>query len=89
MGLFPKILGSFQRIDFESFPPRNLIASLMKLPMMPAAKRNREFIADLKAHGSRLSKLQMMRIARLSPADRVVFSFLSVVRLCASIIVPH
>jgi hypothetical protein len=37
MGLFPKMLGGFQRIDFVSVPPHSLIASLMKLPMMPAA----------------------------------------------------
>ena len=41
MSLFPKMLGRFQRIDFESFPPRNLTASLMQLPMVPAAERHR------------------------------------------------
>jgi hypothetical protein len=64
------MLGGFQRIDFESFPPCNLIAGLMQLPMVPTAKRHREFIADLKTDGSRLSKPQMMRIARLSPANQ-------------------
>ena len=70
VGLFPKMLGGFQRIDFESFPPRNLITSLMQLPMVPAAERNGEFIADFKTDGSRLSKPQMMRIGRLPPADK-------------------
>jgi hypothetical protein len=42
----------------------------MKLPMMPAAERDREFIAGFKAYSSRLSKPQMMRIARLSAADQ-------------------
>ena len=43
----------------------------MKLPMMPAAERHYELIADLKTDGSRLSKPQMMRIARLSAADQL------------------
>jgi hypothetical protein len=58
MGLFPKLFGGFQRVDFESFPPRNLIAGLMQLPMMPAAERDREFITNFKTDGSRLCKAQ-------------------------------
>ena len=30
MGLFPKMLGGFQCVDFASVPPRGLIAGLMK-----------------------------------------------------------
>ena len=52
----PKMLGRFQRIDFESFPPLNLIPGLMKLPMMPATERHRKFVADLKTHGSRFEQ---------------------------------
>ena len=52
MGLFPKTPGCFQRIDFESVPPRNLIAGLMKLSVMPAAERDGEFIANLETNGS-------------------------------------
>jgi hypothetical protein len=48
MSLFPKLFCDFQRVDFESFPPLNLIPRLMKLPMVPAAKQHGEFIADLK-----------------------------------------
>ena len=48
--MFPKILGGFQRVDFESFPPRDLIAGLMKLPMAPAAKLRCEFITDLETN---------------------------------------
>jgi hypothetical protein len=70
MGLFPKVLGGFQRIDFESFPPRNFIAGLMKLPVMASAEWHCELIADFKADGSRLNKPQMMRIARLPTADQ-------------------
>jgi len=65
MGLFPKMLGGFQRIDFESFPPRNLIAGLMKLSVIASAEWHCELIAAFKADGSRLSKPQMMRVARL------------------------
>lgn len=70
MALFPKLLGGFQRVDFESFPPRNLIASLVKLPMVPAAQRHRKFIADFKTDGSRLRKPQMMRIGGCRPQTR-------------------
>jgi hypothetical protein len=38
------MLGGFQRIDFEIFRPLNLIPGLMKLSMVAAAERNREFI---------------------------------------------
>ena len=68
--MFPKLFGSFDRVDFVSFPPRNLIASLMKLPMMPAAKRNGELIADLETDCPRLRKTQMMRVGWLPPADQ-------------------
>ena len=69
MGLVPKLFGSFPRVDFKGFPPRNLIPSLMELPVMAATEWNREFIADFETDGLRLCKAQMMRIARLPPAD--------------------
>lgn len=56
MGLFPKMLSGFKRIDFEIFPPLNLIPGLMKLSMVAAAKWNRKFIADLKTDGPRLCR---------------------------------
>ena len=49
MGLLPKILGDFQRVDVEILPPRNLITSLMQLSVMAAAERHGELIADFKA----------------------------------------
>ena len=70
MGLFPKMLGGFQRVDFESFPPRDLIAGLMKLPMMASTKRDGELVADLEPERPRLCKPQMMRIGRLPSADQ-------------------
>lgn len=70
MGFFAKVLGGFQRIDFESVPPHNFIAGLMKLPVMASAEWHCELIADFKANSSRLSKPQMMRIARLPTTDQ-------------------
>jgi len=64
-GFVPKDAWRFPGIDFESFPPRNLIAGLMKLPVIASAEWRCELIADFKADGSRLSKPQMMRVARL------------------------
>ena len=70
MSLLPKMLGGFQRVDFEKFPPCNLITSLMKLPMVPAAQGHCELIADLETHRARLRKAEMMRIGGLPPADQ-------------------
>ena len=69
MGLFPEVSGDLQRFDFEVIPPRQFIAGLMQLPMMTAAERNGELVADFKADGSGLGKPQVMRIARLPAAD--------------------
>lgn len=54
--LSPEILGDRQRIDIALDPPRFLIADLVQLPVMSAAKWHRELIADFQAHGSGLSK---------------------------------
>ena len=53
-----------------NFPPGDFVARLMQLPVMPAAKRNSEFIAHLEAYRSRLSKTQVMRITGLPAADQ-------------------
>jgi hypothetical protein len=42
----------------------------MQLPVMASAKRHREFIADFQADAARLRKSEMVRIARLSSADK-------------------
>ena len=52
-----------------SLPPGHFIAGLMQLPMMAAAERHRELIADFEAEGSRLRKPQVMRIGRLTSAN--------------------
>ncbi len=69
MGLFPKTSGDLERFDLEILPPSHLIAGLMQLPMMTAAEGDGELVADLEADGSGLRKAQVMRIARLPPAD--------------------
>ena len=69
-GLLPKPLGDRERVDLEILPPGHLIAGLMQLPMMTAAERDGEFVADFEAEGSRLSKAQMMRIGWLPAADQ-------------------
>lgn len=44
------------------------ISSLMQLPVMPAAERHSELIADFQTNRARLSKSKMMGIGRLSSA---------------------
>ena len=61
--------GDLQRFDVEVFPPGHFIAGLMQLPVMTAAERNGELVADFKADGSGLGKPQMMRVAGLPAAD--------------------
>ena len=70
MAFLPKPLGDLQRLDLEVFPPGHFIACLMQLPVMTAAERDGELVADFEADGPRLSKAQVMRIARLSAADK-------------------
>ena len=70
MRLFPKSLGDRQRIDIEILPPDHLIAGLMQLPMMTAAERDGELVADFETEGSGLRKPQVMRIGWLPAADQ-------------------
>ena len=69
MRSFPEASRDFQGIHPVTVPPRAFIAGFVQLPMMPAAKRYRELIADFEANGSRLGKPQVMRIGRLPTAD--------------------
>ena len=55
LALLPKSLGNLQRIDVQVLPPGHLIAGLMQLPMMAAAERNSELVADFEADGSGLA----------------------------------
>ena len=70
MALLPKTTSYLESIDPQALPPRLLVASLMQLPMMPAAERHGELITDLKTDRPRLRKAQMMRIGWLPPADQ-------------------
>jgi hypothetical protein len=44
--LIPKPFGDFQRVDIEVVPPCNLVAGLVKLPVMTATERDGELVAD-------------------------------------------
>jgi hypothetical protein len=54
--LFPQPLGDRERVDIDALPPGHLIASLMQLPMMTAAERHGELIADFETQRSGLRK---------------------------------
>jgi hypothetical protein len=69
MRFLPKTPRDLHGIHPLTFPPRDFIASLMQLSMMPTAKRHGEFIADFKTDRPRLSETQVMRIRRLSSTD--------------------
>jgi len=68
--LLPQLLRNTEGTDVEMAPPGNFIAGLMQLPVMTAAEWNGEFIAHFKPEGSRLCKPQMMRVSRLTPANK-------------------
>ena len=67
--LFPQPLGDLQCVDLQILPPGNLIAGLMQLPVMAAAERDGELVADFEAECARLRKPQVMRIGRLPAAN--------------------
>ncbi len=56
MGLFPKASGDLERFDLEIVPPDDLITCLMQPPVMTAAERDGELIANFEADGSGLCK---------------------------------
>ena len=66
----PKPLGDWQRIDVDALPRRHFIAGLMQVPMVAAAERYGELIADFETQGPGLGKPQVMRIGRLAPANQ-------------------
>ena len=70
MSLLPKILRGRKRIDLQVFPPSRFITCLMQLPVMPTTERYGELIADFQANGTRLGESKMVRVARLSTADK-------------------
>ena len=62
--LLPELQGERHRVDLDRMPPSGLVALSVKLAMVDTTERNRELIADLAAEGARLSKAEMVRIAR-------------------------
>ena len=70
MGFFPKIFGDPKRIDLHVFPPIRFVTFLMQFPVMPSTQRYGELIANFQANAMRLCKSQMMRVTRLSSADK-------------------
>jgi hypothetical protein len=74
MRFFPKTSRDFQGIHSVIVPPRAFIAGLVQLPVMPAAKRDRELITHLETNGSRLCEPQVMGIGRLPAADEARLS---------------
>jgi hypothetical protein len=60
--LLPQCLGHRQRFDLALLPPCHFIAGLMQLPVMTAAQRHRELVADLEAQRSGLRKAHVMRV---------------------------
>lgn len=69
MGFSPQLQGNWNWIDIDTVPPSWFIASAVQLAMVSAAEGNREFVADPAAERARLSKAEMMRIARHAPTD--------------------
>ena len=70
MRLLPQSSGDFHGIDIEVLPPSDFVAGLMQLPVMPATEGNGELITHLHADGAGLGKAQMVRIRRLTAADK-------------------
>ena len=68
MGLFPEPAGDLDRINIGLLPPRALVACAMHCPMMPAAERDRELIADLAAKRTGLGKSEVVGIGGLTAA---------------------
>ena len=69
MAFFPQVLGGLHWFDPQIRPPSHFIAGLMQLPMMTAAERYGELVADFETQGSGLRKPQVMRIGRLPAAN--------------------
>ena len=68
--LLPQALCDGERLDAEALPPIGFIPGLMLLPVMAAAERHCEFIADLHPQRSGLRKAKVMRVRRLTSADK-------------------
>ena len=68
-GVLPQLLGNRDRVDAGGLPPIDLVAMPVNVPMVGAAERNGEFVADPTPHGSRLHEPQMVSVRRLPSAQ--------------------
>jgi len=50
--LLPKSLGTLERVDVKILPPSRLITGLMQLPVMTAAERYCELVANFQPNGA-------------------------------------
>jgi hypothetical protein len=66
--VLPKVLRRQQRIDIELLPPREFVTALVKLAMVRATERHREFVAYLSPQGALLCSPEMMCIRRAATA---------------------
>jgi hypothetical protein len=68
LGLLPKSLRGWQRIDVELSPPNAFVAATMELAMVMPTDGNSVFVTDFTPHRSPLRELEVMRIGRLTTA---------------------
>lgn len=68
--ILPQLLRHIQRLYPLRFPPALLIRIAVQLPMVEAAKRDGELIADLLRHGGGLCEPQMVSVRRFAIADQ-------------------
>ncbi len=68
-GPIPELGGDLDRIEAQFFPPERLAARAVKLAVMQAAERDREFVADLATERADLSEAEVVRVARLPPVN--------------------
>ena len=65
MGFDPKTAGGAEHINVGISPPFSFVTDAMNLAMVPAAKRNGEFVTYFPPECTLLCKSQMMSIGRL------------------------
>jgi len=60
--VYPQIASDGDGIDASVLPPPRFVTTVMKISMVLAAQRHREFIAYLSSECPRLGKAQMMGV---------------------------
>ena len=66
--MLPEPMCGRQWIDVDARPPGGFVTAAMNLIMVDAAKRDGELIAHPAAESTRLSKAEMVGLARMTPA---------------------